>query len=195
MRYLCLFILIFLLSCKSNTSQKKKSRYLINRLTNESVDLKDFLDKSEKTFFLVRHAEKELDEKDPGLTEEGKKRAEILSIILDDISIDQVYSSDYNRTKLTAQPVCDKKGLGINLYNPRKLEAFVESKLLTSEGKMALVVGHSNSTPSLLNYLTNSQQFEMIDESDYDNFFVVSYNASKEVKVVNLKFGHSLKSH
>ena len=76
------------------------------------------------TYYLIRHAEKDrtdVDNKDPHLTEKGLIRAENWAKTLKHVQFDAVYSTNYNRTKETAQPVADAMQLEITYYDPRKI--------------------------------------------------------------------------
>lgn len=131
------------------------------------------------TIYLVRHAEKMDDgTKDPPLTNEGRERADKLSTILKKHELDHIYSSDYKRTQQTAVPTSRMAKLAIKSYDPRALEDFAK-QLLTMKGEIILVVGHSNSTPSLANLLVGQEQFQAFDESDYGNLITVTVDDAK----------------
>jgi len=145
--------------------------------------------KAEKTtIVLVRHAEKMKDSSDPLLTDEGKERAENLSKILSTMEVDQIYSTDYKRTQLTATPTAKSKDLTIQSYNPRKLKDFGNMLLQKHQGETILVVGHSNTTPQLLNSLMDKKLVKSIDESDYENLFIINVFEGEEKKALLLKF-------
>ena len=76
------------------------------------------------TIYLVRHSEKDLkseNEADPPLTKCGMQRSESLSRFLEDVKLDAVYSTDYNRTINTAKPTANSKELKIEKYNQNSL--------------------------------------------------------------------------
>ena len=128
------------------------------------------------TIYLVRHAEKELsaeNPKDPPLTPCGKQRAASLEVFLSQVQLDAIYSSDYSRTRSTAQPVAQNRNMETRLYDPKKLEEF--AKVLIERGENALVVGHSNSTPVLAGLLIG-EKLEPIDESIYNRIYQVVIN-------------------
>ena len=128
------------------------------------------------TIYLVRHAEKELSSdnpKDPPLTPCGKQRAASLEVFLSQVQLDAIYSSDYSRTRSTAQPVAQNRNMETRLYDPKKLEEF--AKVLIERGENALVVGHRNSTPVLAGLLVG-EEMEPIDESIYNRIYQVVIN-------------------
>jgi broad specificity phosphatase PhoE len=128
------------------------------------------------TIYLVRHAEKELsadNPKDPPLTPCGEQRAASLEVFLSQVQLDAIYSSDYSRTRSTAQPVAQNRNMETRLYDPKKLEEF--AKVLIERGENALVVGHSNSTPVLAGLLVG-EKMEPIDESIYNRIYQVVIN-------------------
>lgn len=133
-----------------------------------------------KLIFLVRHAEKADDgTKDPPLTETGITRSNLLADMLTDAEISHIYSTDYKRTRETAQALSLKTGHEINSYNPGELDSFVKS-LKSLKGNI-LVVGHSNTTPSLANLLIGEDKYEPIDEADYTNLFIISLSGDQSV--------------
>lgn len=130
--------------------------------------------------FLVRHAEKADDgTRNPPLTEIGMQRAQTLSKLLMKEDINLVYSTDYLRTKNTAQPHASALGLSVQLYDPRKLPEFA-SQLSDLKGQNILVVGHSNSTPTLANAILGAETYKKFDESEYSNLIVITIVGDKK---------------
>jgi len=124
------------------------------------------------TLYLVRHAEKQADgSRDPDLTEAGKQRSENLASWFEDKRIQDVWSSDYKRTRNTARPTLSRLGLELTLYDPSDLTALSET--LLGNQRAALVVGHSNTTPELASLLCDCDIDDM-DDSEYDRLIVVS---------------------
>lgn len=123
--------------------------------------------------YLVRHAEKQQDS-DPGLTKEGVARAGALAERLGDIELAKVYSTDFNRTRQTAEPTARQKGLGVSLYDPRAFREFADALKaeFLAQDKSILVVGHSNTTPYLATLLTGVEH-AMLNEDQYDHIYVV----------------------
>jgi len=137
-----------------------------------------FLSNSSKifksTFFCVRHAEKsKAGTNDPHLNEVGKERANTLSKVLEKVNISDILSTQYNRTIQTAQPTADSKGVTIQIYNPGDLNLLASTLVEKHQNEKVLIVGHSNTTPDLINAFSNSDNFKAIDEDIYDNFYIV----------------------
>ena len=84
--------------------------------------------------YLVRHAEKQPDgSRDPVLTEAGKHRSKQLANWLRDKGIEDIWSSDYKRSRDTAKPLISRLGLELSIYDPRDLAALA-AKLLEKNG-------------------------------------------------------------
>ncbi|MEP7266687.1 MAG: phosphoglycerate mutase family protein [Saprospiraceae bacterium] len=132
---------------------------------------------STRTIFIVRHAEKIDDSRDPDLSETGQLRAQKLAKILADKSIQEIFSTDYKRTRQTANPLAQLNGITIQIYKPDTLDLFVK-RIVKSE-KNVLVVGHSNSTLSLLDAMGLAHTIKKIDETDYSNLFIVRLKGSR----------------
>lgn len=141
------------------------------------------------TFIFVRHAEKMADgSKDPELSEAGKKRAEALAVLLAQTKLDAIYSTKFKRTEMTAAPLAKALSLSIQNYDGGKLEE-IDAMLQKHAGGAVLVVGHSNTTPGMINYLTGKSDYKNFDDSDYGNLVIVSVTEKgKQVKVTWLRY-------
>lgn len=123
------------------------------------------------TIYLVRHSEKETvsnHSSDPPLSYCGQQRSLYLSDFLREVNLDVIYTTNYTRTKSTAQPTADSKGLNLVLYNPGKLLDF--SKKLLEKKQDALVVGHSNTTGVLAGLLAG-KEIGAFDLDIYDRIY------------------------
>jgi len=127
------------------------------------------------TFYFIRHAEKDRSDatnKNPHLLEIGKQRAEKWSDVLKNIHFDAIYSTDYNRTKETAQPTASKNHLELTIYNPNSID--IPLFLKENEGKNVLVVGHSNTTPEFVNLILGNKKYDDIDDSNNANLYMLT---------------------
>ena len=84
-----------------------------------------FLGCSTSNYYLVRHAEKMDNSKNPPLSETGKKRAIILKDILKTENIDLLYATDYLRTQNTVKPLAYHLNKKVITYEARKTNDFV----------------------------------------------------------------------
>ncbi len=138
--------------------------------------------------YLLRHAEKEKStDPDPELTPQGRRRALQLADQLDDEPITHIYSSEYRRTLETVSPLAHRLGLEIERYDARDSEALVERVLVEAEGGTAVISGHSNTVPGLVNLFGHPEQFDLHD-SDYGDLFRLRIDAGK-VEMTRLRFG------
>lgn len=124
------------------------------------------------TYYLVRHAEKMKDQPDPSLTEEGRVRAEDLADRLKDANVTKIYSSDYVRTRLTAAPLAEDRGLELTLYDPRDLPGLAD--ILLSQTGQIVVAGHSNTTPQLAKLMGVEPGTPIVEETEYDRLYVIT---------------------
>ena len=152
------------------------------------------------TVFLVRHAEKEAEPKqDPPLTKEGVARSQELARMLGTAGIKAIYTSQFLRTKQTAEPVATKFSLSPTALtlkpNPANLRLIAEestadlvNKILQRPGDRVLVIGHSNWIPDVIKML-GGDTVPTIDEQKFDDLFIVTVYAKGKAKVVQLKYG------
>ncbi len=137
------------------------------------------------TYFFIRHAEKDLsnpDNRNPQLTEEGKKRSQNWAKVLIDTKVDMVFTTDYIRTRETASPIAQSKNLETTLYDPRDLNnpGFQQK----TKGKTSVIVGHSNTTPAFVNKVIGKEKYATIDEKDYGKLFIVKITSEVITDVV-----------
>ena len=133
------------------------------------------------TYYFIRHAEKNRTDKtnkNPHLIQKGILRAAKWSLVLNNVKFDAVYSTDYNRTKQTAQPTAEKNGLDITIYDPSVLNS--DEFENNTQGKTVLVVGHSNTTPMFVNAVLGEKKYENIDDNNNANLYIITISASGE---------------
>ena len=167
---------------------------VFSQLTTAQDDFKP------KTVFLIRHAEKEDEPRqDPPLKKEGVARSQELARLLGNAGIKAIYTSQFARTKLTAEPLAAKLGLTTatislksNPANPRLIAeestAEVVNRLLQGPGENVLVVGHSNSIPDVIKML-GGDVVPTIDERKFDDLFIVTVYAKGKARVTHMKYG------
>lgn len=134
------------------------------------------------TYYFIRHAEKDRSDttnKNPNLIQKGMFRAAKWTYVLEHVKFDAVYSTDYNRTKQTAQPTAEKNGLEIIIYDAREL--YSEEFIKNTKGKTVLIVGHSNTTPMFVNTVIGKEKYEPINDSNNANLYIVTISSNGEI--------------
>ncbi len=127
------------------------------------------------TYYFIRHAEKELSntsDTDPHLTSDGYQRAQHWKEILQHIRFDAVYSTDFNRTKETGQPIATKNQLEIIIYSVST--SYDDSFKAATKEKTVLIVGHSNTIPNFVNAVIGNEKYQEIDDLNNGNLYIVT---------------------
>lgn len=130
------------------------------------------------TFVVVRHAEKATDDpSDPSLTDAGRERAAALAASLARQPVVAVYTTDYRRTRHTAQPLASARNLAVITYDAKQpADQFVSELRRNHPHGTVVIVGHSNTVPAIVSALCDCAIAE-IDESDYGNLYTVRVDA------------------
>jgi phosphohistidine phosphatase SixA len=125
-----------------------------------------------RTIYLVRHADKASNDTDAPLNDAGRRRAECLANTLANARIQQIFTSDLQRTRQTAAPLAEKlhlKPVAVSLSKPDELIEAVRS------GKAAsvLVVWHDATLPKIMLAL-GAPAITPIAHTEYDRFFILT---------------------
>jgi phosphohistidine phosphatase SixA len=107
---------------------------------------------------------------DPALSAEGKARAARLAAILRAAGITRIFTTEYARTRQTAEPLGAAASIAPTVIPADDMPALVQK--VTGPGGPALVVGHSNTVPELLMALGVREPVSIAD-TEYDNLFIV----------------------
>ena len=149
------------------------------------------------TIVVVRHAERSTDDpRDPSLSPAGQDRARALSAVLSDARVTDIYTTQYKRTRQTAEPYAQQSGITIverpiSAANSATYARDLAREILTrSAGRSVLVVGHSNTVPDIVGALSGTA-IPAMTEAEYDHIFVVVIPASGSPRVMQLRFGNA----
>ena len=137
------------------------------------------------TYYLIRHAEKDRTNPkntNPKLNEKGLERAKKWASTFKDIDFDAVYSTNYYRTKQTAQPSAKKNNLEIEIYNPKKMYTSKFQK--KTKGQNILIVGHSNTTPFFANKILGEYLYEQIEDNNNSNLYIITITKDKKTAIL-----------
>jgi len=142
--------------------------------------------------YLVRHAEAEHPmgserAPDPVLSEAGRQRAEALAELLKGEGVTHVMSSDFNRTRETAAPLAEALNVDVELYDPHDLEVLALS-LKQAAGRI-VVVGHSNTTPALVELLGGDPGPPIDEQVEFDRLYKVTLESDGRVTTDRSKYG------
>ncbi len=159
---LLLAVLTIVISCKESSK--------INLAEKENTSV----------YYFIRHAEKDRSDstnKNPSLTIQGLERANKWAVFFKDKNIAAVYSTNYIRTQQTALPIAKEQNIEIISYTAKELIS--EKFIANNKGKNIVIVGHSNTTPELVNSLLGERKYKDIADSENNNLFVVTLNKNK----------------
>ncbi len=138
---------------------------------------------SRTTYYIVRHGEKEVQTatmtSDVPLSEAGKQRAQHLKDLLINKTIGTIFSTPYNRTRSTVQPLSDATGVPVQLYSPKDTVPLFIKRLKDIKKKNVLVCGHSNTVDDLVNQLMGQTLLQDLPDTEYDNLFIVTRKGNK----------------
>jgi len=141
---------------------------------------------------LVRHAEKAAQPAaDPPLTEAGQARAKALVAVARDAGVNAIITTQYLRTKGTAEPTAAALNVTPEIVNAGPLPAHakaVADQVLKHAGGTVLVVGHSNTIPAIVGALGAPQPKDLCD-SEYDQVFVVVLGDAGPPRLIRSKYG------
>ncbi|MDT7830679.1 phosphoglycerate mutase family protein [Pricia sp. S334] len=134
------------------------------------------------TFYFIRHAEKDRsdpEDVDPELNQKGLGRAMHWAEVLRDVRLNAIYTTDFERTAMTAAPASVKNDITVQYYDPETIN--VEQFKADNLGNTVLVVGHSNTTPNLVNQMIGEDVFSEMDDSDNGSLFIVQVINGKAI--------------
>jgi len=134
---------------------------------------------AQRLVLLVRHAERAdggappagmQGPADPDLSAEGHARAGRLATMLADAGITRIVVTEFRRTAQTAEPLARRLALTPDRMAAADVKTLT-ARLAAAADDVVLVVGHSNSIPSIVAALGGPKI--TIAESDYGNLFIL----------------------
>lgn len=143
-----------------------------------------------RTIVLVRHAEKAEEPKaDPVLTEQGAARAQRLAEMLRHSGVTHLFASEFQRTQATLQPLALVATVVPTIVNARDGAALLSALDSLPRGALAVVAGHSNTVPVLLDKLTAGQAKVEIAETEFDRLFLVTqWGPARAARALELRY-------
>lgn len=139
------------------------------------------------TVFVLRHADRD---KEGNLTEAGKYRAIDLVHVLGSSGIEAIYTTDFDRTKGTVQPLARCLGIHPEIYG-RNLKEFVDKVMTTHRGEPVLIVGHDSTLKPIIEGLIG-RKIERNIGDQFDDIHIVTIDPSGNGTVVSIKYGNRI---
>lgn len=140
------------------------------------------------TYYLIRHAEKDRsnpNNNNPELTRKGYFRAETWAKVFEKVPLDAIYSTNYNRTLMTAFHTSQQQQIEISMYDAKDL--YSADFQATTRGKTVLVVGHSNTTPAFVNKILGEDRYQTMKDNDNSSLYIVTVTGdSKNVQILTI---------
>jgi broad specificity phosphatase PhoE len=164
-------ILVIIFSCGQNHT-KKTTHKTITEVT---------------TYYLIRHAEKDRSDptnNDPNLTEAGRTRAKKWAKYFDSIPLDHIYSTRFHRTQQTVGYTATNQNLPVQQYDPDQL--YTEEFQILTKGQKVLIVGHSNTTPMMVNTILGEEKYPWMDDSDNASLYIVTVEDGGTIAVIEV---------
>ena len=113
-------------------------------------------------YYVVRHLHTPEGERDPDLTAEGQRQATLLADRLAAAPPAIIYVTRYRRTAMTAAPLAERLGVAPIVYDPADTPALVAR---VKAGPLpALIVGHSNTVPDIVEQLGGTRPQPLVHE-------------------------------
>ena len=141
---------------------------------------------------VVRHAERAPGNGDVPISEAGQARARALAEVGKVAGVQVIITTQFQRTKQTAGPLAEALGITMATVGTQsemaKHIADVATAVKQHAGKTVLVVGHSNTVPSIVTALGGPKLADLCD-TEYDNLFTLVLDAEGGVRTVRGKYG------
>jgi len=138
--------------------------------------------------YVLRHAEKSsYDESDPDLSEYGVNHAKYWKSVLQHITFDQIYTTDFKRNIKTAAIISKGSGVEAEVYHPMSFEVL---KFINKiKGQKALIIGHSNTIPDMLNRIIGESKYPPMSHKNYNTLHLVTIdnNGNTASTVLNIE--------
>lgn len=162
--------------------------FAVCALPGAAFSQSDPCDGAATTILVVRHADRA--GQADSLTTAGVWRAEILAHVAGAAGVKAIYHSDTRRTRQTAEPLAKELGLTPIVYTTKENDTLVERIFAEHEGETVLVVGHSNTVPTIIATAGGPKIADLPDD-EFDKLFVVVVPACRRgvSTLVTLQYG------
>jgi broad specificity phosphatase PhoE len=133
---------------------------------------------STTTIIVMRHAEKAaIPVEDPPLSPAGEARAEVLAHFFGNapagFGIQGILVSEFRRTQQTVQPLANRLGVPVIVVPAAETARAAERARDEYRGGTALIVGHSDTVPKIVESLAG-REVPVMSESEYGTVYVIA---------------------
>ena len=135
------------------------------------------------SIFIVRHAEKQSDAEDTAISARGQARADCLARTLREARIATVIHSQFIRSAQTAAPLLRETHPAEVTVPAKSYDEIASAARKAAQSGNVLIVGHSNTIPTLLTKL--GAPSVKIPDATYDLLFVVDATDPKRTTVLH----------
>lgn len=135
------------------------------------------------TIYLVRHAERSSGARDAPLSDLGMRRARGLAGDLENIHLDAIYATEFQRTQQTVAPTAQSKSVDVRTTSANKLGRLIRELRRMPKGSKVLVASHSWTIPRLVKKLGVRKRVR-IRTGDYGDLFVIELRGRRARLVV-----------
>ena len=142
---------------------------------------------AQQVVYVVRHGEKLDESKDPPLSPAGEARAARLAQMLAVAGVKAIYTTPYQRTIQLAAPLARALNITPVVYPAADMPGLLRKITAHAADEAVLVVGHSNTVPEILKGLGHAGTVK-IEETEFDNLFVLVPKAQGAPALVHLKY-------
>jgi broad specificity phosphatase PhoE len=142
---------------------------------------------AQEAVYVVRHAERLDTSADSELSAEGVKRSVTLSKLLAGAGITRIFATERKRTVQTAAPLAEALHVSTTIVEAANEASLVEKVRASRPIDRVLIVGHSNTVPSILRRLGVSESVTIAD-TEFDNLFIVVPKSEGAAVLVRLKY-------
>ena len=142
---------------------------------------------AQRAVVLVRHADRLDSSPDSPLSRAGEARALRLASLLLDVGITAIYTSEFQRTIKTAEPLALALKVAPMRWPAADREGLFRRLRSARADDVVLMVGHGESVPALMKAY-GYQEIVVIDPEDYSDLFVLVPRENGPPVVLRLKY-------
>ncbi len=132
-------------------------------------------------YYVVRHLNTPAGERDPDLTPEGQRAAAALASWFRADRPRAIYVSDFRRSRQTAAPLAARLGLTPLVYDPADTPGLVAR--VRAGPLPALIVGHSNTVPDIVEQLGGTRPGPLVHEDFGDIWRIGPDGATARLRI------------